>query len=43
MPIRKWSLVIAAILLVGPRLATAEGPTPGAMQTGSLLMRMSDG
>jgi Ca-activated chloride channel family protein len=38
-----WSLATAAILLLGPELATAEGPTPSAMQTGSLLMRMSDG
>ncbi|MCH7637698.1 MAG: marine proteobacterial sortase target protein, partial [Proteobacteria bacterium] len=43
MPNRKWNLVIAAILLLGPVLATAEGPTPGTMQTGSLLLRMSDG
>ena len=43
MPNRKWNLVIVAILLLGPVLATAEGPTPGTMQTGSLLLRMSDG
>ena len=43
MPNRKWNLVIAAILLLGPVLATAEGPTPATMQTGSLLLRMSDG
>jgi Ca-activated chloride channel family protein len=43
MPNRKWSPVIVAILLLGPVLAIAEGPTPGAMQTGSLLLRMSDG
>jgi len=43
MPNRKWNPVIAAILLLGPALAIAEGPTPGAMQTGSLLLRMSDG
>ena len=40
---RKWSILSMAILLTGPGLAAAEGPTPGAMQTGSLLMRMSDG
>ena len=43
----KWTktcpFIVMAILLAQPGLATADAPAPGAMQTGSLLMRMSDG
>ena len=43
MQYRKWTILIMAILLAQPGLATEEGPSPGTMQTGSLLMRMSEG
>ena len=36
-----WTLFLLAALLFRP--ASAEGPSPAEMQTGSLLMRMSEG
>jgi Ca-activated chloride channel family protein len=36
-----WTLFLIATLLFGPALA--NGPTPAEVQSGSLLMRMSDG
>jgi Ca-activated chloride channel family protein len=44
---RKWTTLLTitftAILLTRAGLAEEAGPTPGVMQTGSLLMRMSEG
>ncbi len=43
----KWTntgpIIIMLTLLALPGLATAEVPTPGTMQSGNLLMRMSEG
>jgi len=36
-----WTLLLLASLMLGP--AQANTPSPGEMQTGSLLMRMSEG
>ncbi len=38
-----YSILIMAIVWAQPGIASAEGPTPNNMQTGSLLMRMSEG
>jgi Ca-activated chloride channel family protein len=38
-----FSILIMAIVWAQPGIASAEGPTPNNMQTGSLLMRMSEG
>ena len=38
-----WQLLLVAALLVRPADAFANGPTPGEMQAGSLLMRMQSG
>ena len=44
---RKWTTLLTitftALLLTRAGLAEEAGPTPGVMQTGSLLMRMSEG
>lgn len=38
-----FSVLIMAILWARPGIASADGPTPNSMQTGGLLMRMSEG
>ena len=36
-------ILIAALIFIWPGSAVADAPSPGAMQTGSLLMRMEQG
>ncbi len=38
-----WHLVVLAIICSQPGIASASNVTPGAMQTGSLLLRMQSG
>jgi Ca-activated chloride channel family protein len=38
-----WIVLLLTMLAIRPGLAAAEPPTPGDIQTGSLLMRMSAG
>ena len=38
-----WVLLLVAVLISGPGAATADGPTPNEMQSGSLLLRMENG
>ncbi len=38
-----WVLALLLVLVAGPETASAEGPTPGQMQSGSLLLRMEHG
>ncbi len=38
-----WVLLLVTVLISGPEAASAEGPTPGEMQSGSLLLRMQNG
>lgn len=38
-----WVLALILVLVSGPKTASADGPTPGQMQSGSLLLRMEHG
>lgn len=38
-----WVLALICVLLAGPKTALADGPIPGEMQSGSLLLRMQNG
>jgi len=38
-----WVLTLILLLLCGPDAATADGPGPNEMQSGSLLLRMENG
>ncbi len=38
-----WVLALILVLVSGPRSASADGPTPEQMQSGSLLLRMEHG
>jgi len=38
-----WKALLVAVLVIRPDFAAANGPTPGEMQSGSLLMRMQAG
>jgi Ca-activated chloride channel family protein len=38
-----WVLTLILVLLCGPEVAKAEGPSPNEMQSGSLLLRMENG
>lgn len=38
-----WVLALILVLVSGPKTASAGGPTPGQMQSGSLLLRMEHG
>lgn len=40
---RTWSAFVAAVIIFHPVGAFADEPSPGAMQGGSLLLRMQDG
>lgn len=38
-----WVLALILVLVSGPKTASADGPTPGQMRSGSLLLRMEHG
>lgn len=38
-----WVAALVLVLLIGPEPVSADGPSPGDMQSGSLLLRMKDG